>query len=74
MISFIKIKCKIESFEPDPAQYKPGKPLLRPTNLYVDVNVPVKYLAADPSDKTGTHLTLEGFHKLTKVLIGLEKF
>lgn len=66
---------KIESYEPDPQQYKPGKPHLAPEALYVSVDVPDKYFISVPGLPKGAKcLTLAGFQKLTKILIGVERF
>lgn len=68
--------CKIESFEPDPLQYKPGKPHICPINLFVQVDVPNEFFQATiPSGlPSGAKcLTMKGFHHLRRVLHGLER-
>ena len=68
------VVLRIESLEPDPQQYKPGKPHLCPEALYVSVDVPEKYFTTVPGLPKGAKcLTLAGFHKLTKILLGIER-
>ena len=65
---------KIESVESDPSQYKPTKPHLCPKELYVVIDVPEKYFSsAKGLPKTAQVLTLSGFHKVCKALLGLER-
>jgi len=65
---------KVESMEPDALQYKPSKPHICPKELYVVIDVPEKYFSsAKGLPKTAQVLTLSGFHKVCKALIGTER-
>jgi hypothetical protein len=70
----IPIYFKIESFEPDPIQYKPSKPVLRPDNLYVRLDIPAKYFITNSGTPKGTLcLSERGFAFVRRVLSGIEK-
>lgn len=66
---------KIESYEPDVEQYKPAKPHVCPIDLYVLVDVPEEFFVpgAKLQNKKIDCLTLDGFLKLRKFLIGAKK-
>jgi hypothetical protein len=70
----IPIYFKVESFEPDPVQFKPAKPVLKPQDLYVRLDVPEKYFIKDlGSPKGSLCLSERGFSFIRRVLSGLEK-
>jgi hypothetical protein len=70
-----RIYFKVESFEPDPVQFKPGKPFIRPNDLYLALDVPEEYfLVAQGLPKGSNCLTEKGFHKVRKVISGLDHF
>jgi len=70
-----RIIFKIETFEPDPVQFKPGKPLIRPENLYMALDIPEEYfLVASGLPRDANVLTDAGFRKVRKVISGLDKF
>jgi hypothetical protein len=67
-----QIICKVESFEPDPSQYKPGKPHILPIDLFVAVDMPEKYFVQETKPPKTNCLTIQGFHKLRNILLGGE--
>jgi hypothetical protein len=70
-----QIYFKIESVESDPNQYKPTKPKMCPKELWLVIDVPEKYFTSGKGlPKTAQVLTLAGFNKVSKVLLGLERF
>ncbi len=70
-----RIIFKIETFEPDPVQFKPAKPLIRPENLYLALDVPEEYFLKEQGlPRDSNVLTEQGFRKVRKVISGLDKF
>jgi hypothetical protein len=70
----IPIYFKVESFEPDPVQYKPAKPVLHPMDLYMRLDIPDKYFIKDSGIPKGALcLSERGFSFIRRVLSGIEK-